>query len=142
VTVSEVPETPEDVLTEEEPEEALSPYDLPGDWYVVHSYSGYENKVKVNLETRMHSMHMEDRIFEVVIPMEDVVEIKNGKKVTVPRKMFRGTRRVSPDSWDRGTSRSRCHGVRWSASSGSRRKSTRRRRGSSRHGRSGTVFVW
>jgi len=80
-----------------------SPYDLPGDWYVVHSYSGYENKVKANLETRSHSMHMEDKIFEVSIPMEDVVEIKNGKKVTVPKKMFPGYILVrmylDDDSW-------------------------------------------
>ena len=47
-----------------------SPYDMAGDWYVIHSYSGYENKVKANLETRIQSMHMEDRIFEVSIPLE------------------------------------------------------------------------
>ena len=75
----------------EEPAEApISPFDLPGDWYVIHSYSGYENKVRVNLETRIRSMHMENRIFEVHIPLEDVVEIKNGKKVTVARKVFPG----------------------------------------------------
>ncbi|MEX2323124.1 MAG: transcription termination/antitermination protein NusG [Acidimicrobiia bacterium] len=67
-----------------------SPYDLPGSWYVVHSYSGYENKVKANLTTRISSMHMEDSIFDIVIPMEDVVEIKSGRKVTVPRKQFPG----------------------------------------------------
>ncbi|HUG75520.1 MAG TPA: transcription termination/antitermination protein NusG [Acidimicrobiia bacterium] len=67
-----------------------SPYDLPGSWYVVHSYSGYENKVKANLTTRISSMHMEDSIFDIVIPMEDVVEIKAGRKVTVPRKQFPG----------------------------------------------------
>ena len=80
-----------------------SPYDLPGDWYVIHSYSGYENKVKVNLETRIHSMHMEGEIFDVVIPMEDVVEIKGGRKVTVPKKVFPGYILVrmymSDDSW-------------------------------------------
>ena len=90
----------DEVVVEEEP---LSPFDLPGDWYVVHSYSGYENKVKLNLETRSKSMHMEDLIYEVVIPMEDVVEIKNGKKVTVPRKMFPGyilvRMRLDDDSW-------------------------------------------
>src|SRR5262245_1673366 len=58
-----------------------SPYDRPGSWYVVHTYAGYENKVKSNLESRIVSMNMEDRIFEVVIPMEDVVEFKGGKKV-------------------------------------------------------------
>ena len=67
-----------------------SPYDLPGSWFVIHSYSGYENKVKANLTTRISSMHMEDAIFDIVIPMEDVVEIKSGRKVTVPRKQFPG----------------------------------------------------
>jgi len=80
-----------------------SPYDLPGDWYVIHSYSGYENKVKANLETRIQSMHMEDKIFEVHIPMEDVVEFKGGKKVTVPKKVFPGYILVrmglDDDSW-------------------------------------------
>jgi transcriptional antiterminator NusG len=78
---------------EDEAEPAMppsSPYDLPGSWYVVHSYSGYENKVKANLTTRISSMHMEDSIFDIVIPMEDVVEIKAGRKVTVPRKQFPG----------------------------------------------------
>jgi transcription termination/antitermination protein NusG len=90
---------------EEEPPapKPVSPYDLEGDWYVIHSYSGYENKVKANLETRIKSMHMEDRIFEVHIPMEDVVEIKSGKKVTVPRKVFPGyilvRMRLDDDSW-------------------------------------------
>lgn len=80
-----------------------SPYDLPGSWYVVHSYSGYENKVKANLTTRISSMHMEDSIFDIVIPMEDVVEIKAGRKVTVPRKQFPGYVLVrmylDDDSW-------------------------------------------
>ncbi len=67
-----------------------SPYDLPGGWYVVHSYSGYEKKVKANLETRVKSMHLEDRVFDVVIPMEEVVEFKAGRKVTVERKKFPG----------------------------------------------------
>ncbi len=90
----------------EEAEPALppaSPYDLPGSWYVVHSYSGYENKVKANLGTRIRSMHMEESIFDVVIPMEDVVEIKGGRKVTVPRKQFPGYILVrmylDDDSW-------------------------------------------
>jgi transcriptional antiterminator NusG len=89
-----------------EPVEVLppaSPYDLPGSWYVVHSYSGYENKVKANLGTRIKSMHMEDAIFDIVIPMEDVVEIKSGRKVTVPRKQFPGYILVrmymDDDSW-------------------------------------------
>ncbi len=67
-----------------------SPYDRPGRWYVVHTYAGYENKVKSNLESRISSMNMEDRIFEVVIPMEEVAEIKAGKRVFVQRKVFPG----------------------------------------------------
>ena len=67
-----------------------SPYDRPGQWYVIHSYAGYENKVKSNLESRIASMNMEERIFEVVIPMEDVIEFKNGKKQVVSKKVFPG----------------------------------------------------
>ena len=82
----------DDFEAEEEDEGAPveSPYDRPGRWYVVHTYAGYENKVKSNLESRIHSMNVEDRIFEVVIPMEDVVEFKNGKKVVVQKKVFPG----------------------------------------------------
>jgi transcriptional antiterminator NusG len=83
-----------DLFDEDEEEEELrvveSPYDRPGRWYVVHTYAGYENKVKSNLESRIVSMNMEDRIYEVVIPMEDVVEFKNGKKVVVQKKVFPG----------------------------------------------------
>ena len=75
---------------EEESEPVESPYDRPGQWFVVHSYAGYENKVKSNLESRIASMNMEDSIYEVVIPMEDVVEFKNGKKVVVQKKVFPG----------------------------------------------------
>ena len=91
---------------EEDAEEVMppaSPYDRPGAWYVVHSYSGYENKVKANLGTRIRSMHMEYSIFDIEIPMEDVVEIKAGRKVTVPRKQFPGYILVrmymDDDSW-------------------------------------------
>ena len=80
-----------------------SPYDRPGRWYVVHTYAGYENKVKSNLESRISSMNMEDRIFEVVIPLEDVVELKNGKRQVVSRKVFPGYLMVrvdlDDDSW-------------------------------------------
>ena len=58
---------------------------------MIHSYAGYENKVKSNLESRIASMNMEERIFEVVIPMEDVIEFKNGKKQVVSKKVFPGT---------------------------------------------------
>jgi len=80
-----------------------SPYDRPGSWYVVHTYAGYENKVKSNLESRIASMNMEDRIFECVIPMEDVIEFKGGKRVTVQKKVFPGYLLVrcelDDDSW-------------------------------------------
>jgi len=80
-----------------------SPYDRPGRWYVVHTQSGYEKKVKQNLEARTQSMNMEGRIHEVVIPMEDVVEFKGGKKVVVQKKMFPGYLLVrcamDDDSW-------------------------------------------
>jgi len=67
-----------------------SPFDREGRWYVVHTYAGYENKVKSNLASRVRSMAVEDRIFEVVIPMEDVIEFKNGRKVVVQKKVFPG----------------------------------------------------
>jgi len=80
-----------------------SPFDGPGDWYVVHTYAGYENKVKTNLHSRIGSMQMEDKIFDVVIPMEDVMEIKGGKKQVVQRKVFPGYLLVKMiydnDSW-------------------------------------------
>jgi len=90
---------------EDELEEIVveSPYDRPGSWYVVHTYAGYENKVKSNLQSRIASMNMEDRIFECVIPMEDVIEFKGGKKVTVQKKVFPGYLLVrcelDDDSW-------------------------------------------
>ena len=80
----------EDDDEEEDAEPVESPYDRPGQWFVVHSYAGYENKVKSNLESRIASMNMEESIYEVVIPMEDVVEFKNGKKVVVQKKVFPG----------------------------------------------------
>lgn len=63
---------------------------MTGKWYVVHTYSGYENKVKTNLEHRIASMDMEERIFRVVIPTEDIMEIKSGKKVVSQKKVFPG----------------------------------------------------
>jgi transcriptional antiterminator NusG len=63
---------------------------LPGDWYVIHSYAGYENKVKTNLESRIGSLNMEDFIFEIEVPQEEVQEIKNGVRKTVRRNKFPG----------------------------------------------------
>jgi transcription termination/antitermination protein NusG len=75
----------------------------PGEWYVIHTYAGYENKVKANLQSRIGSMQMEDKIFDVVIPMEDVMEIKGGRKQVVQKKVFPGYLLVKMvydnDSW-------------------------------------------
>jgi transcription termination/antitermination protein NusG len=72
-------------------------------WYVVHTYSGYENKVKANLEKRVESMGMQDKIFRVVVPEEEETEIKNGKKKVTKRKVFPGYVLVeiimTDDSW-------------------------------------------
>ena len=72
-------------------------------WYVVHTYSGYENKVKANLEKRIESMNMEEKIFRILVPMEDEVEIKDGKKKISKRKVFPGYVLVemfmTDDSW-------------------------------------------
>jgi transcription termination/antitermination protein NusG len=93
----------DDLLDEEAAPPVESPYDRPGRWYVVHTQSGYEKKVKQNLEARISSMNMEERIHEVVIPMEDVIEFKNGKKVVVQKKVFPGYLLVrcdlDDDSW-------------------------------------------
>ncbi|MDO9485627.1 MAG: transcription termination/antitermination protein NusG [Actinomycetota bacterium] len=62
----------------------------PGDWYVIHSYAGYENKVKQNLESRVNSLNMEDYIFQVEVPMEEVTEIKSGVRKQVKRNKFPG----------------------------------------------------
>jgi transcriptional antiterminator NusG len=87
----------------EEEARARLPLEGPGEWYVVHTYAGYENKVKANLHSRIGSMQMEDKIFDVVIPMEDVMEIKGGKKQVVQRKVFPGYLLVKMiydnDSW-------------------------------------------
>ncbi|NDG67072.1 MAG: transcription termination/antitermination factor NusG [Actinobacteria bacterium] len=70
--------------------EVESIFSKPGQWYVVHSQSGYEKKVELNLKSRISSMQMEHRIYEVVIPMEDAVEFKKGQKQIVQRKVFPG----------------------------------------------------
>ena len=59
-------------------------------WYVVHTYSGYENKVKANIDKTIENRHLEDQILEVRVPMQDVVEMKNGANKTVSKKMFPG----------------------------------------------------
>jgi transcription termination/antitermination protein NusG len=85
------------VLPVESEPQSDDPFRGPGDWYVVHTYAGYENKVKANLESRIHTMQMEGKIFRVHIPMEDVMEIKNGKKQIVQKKVFPGYLLVKMD---------------------------------------------
>jgi transcriptional antiterminator NusG len=93
------------------PEEELDPAaalkkDLrskPGDWYVIHSYAGYENKVKANLETRVQNLDVGDYIFQVEVPTEEVTEIKNGQRKQVNRKVLPGyilvRMELTDDSW-------------------------------------------
>jgi transcriptional antiterminator NusG len=84
-------------------EVGLCPARMSKNWYVVHTYSGYENKVKTNLEKRVESMGMQDKIFRVLVPMEEEIEIKNGKKKVTQRKVFPGyvlvEMIVTDDSW-------------------------------------------
>jgi len=94
------PAAADDVVTEEpaEPAEPADPAEelraalrrAPGDWYVVHSYAGYENKVKQNLETRVQTLDVEDYIYQVEVPTEEVTEIKNGQRKQVQRKVLPG----------------------------------------------------
>lgn len=73
------------------------------DWYVIHTYSGYENKVKANLERRVESMNMGDQIFQIIVPMEDALEVKDGKQRVVKKKVFPGyvlvEMTMTDDSW-------------------------------------------
>jgi transcriptional antiterminator NusG len=96
-------ESAEAVAGEGEAAEADDPWTRPGEWYVVHTQSGYEKKVTANLHARIQSMNMEDKIFEVVIPMEEVVEFKGGRKQIVQRKVFPGyilvRCKMDDDSW-------------------------------------------
>jgi transcriptional antiterminator NusG len=97
--------------TDAAPEEGLDPAEAlkkdlrakPGDWYVIHSYAGYENKVKANLETRVQNLDVGDFIFQVEVPTEEVTEIKNGQRKQVNRKVLPGYILVrmdlTDDSW-------------------------------------------
>ena len=84
--------TAEEVEEDEDPVETFREQMriAPGDWYVIHSYAGYENKVKGNIETRISTMNMEDYIFQVEVPMEEVTEIKSGVRKLVRRNKFPG----------------------------------------------------
>jgi transcription termination/antitermination protein NusG len=95
--------TPDD--EEEDPAVALKKElrTRPGDWYVIHSYAGYENKVKANLETRVQNLDVGDYIFQVEVPTEEVTEIKNGQRKQVNRKVLPGyilvRMELNDDSW-------------------------------------------
>ena len=93
-------------VSEEDIETAPIPEEIPDDgreWYVLHCYSGYENKVRHNLEQRIDSMGMKDIIFDVVVPTEEEIEVKEGKRRTVERRVFPGYILVNmvltEDSW-------------------------------------------
>ena len=91
-----------------EPDEDVDPVEefkaglrrVPGDWFVIHSYAGYENRVKANLETRIQSLTMEDFIFQVEVPMEEVTEVKNGQRKLVRRVRMPGYVLVRMDLTD------------------------------------------
>jgi transcription termination/antitermination factor NusG len=98
---------PQDAAEERQPIDIDEFLDLDSgidkDWYVIHTYSGYENKVKANLERRVESMGMEDKIFRVFVPTEEEIEFKDGKKKITRKKVFPGYVLVemvmSDDSW-------------------------------------------
>ena len=90
---------------EEKPDDAREEFErelrmLPGDWYVVHSYAGYENRVKTNLESRIQSLNMEDYIFQIEVPVHQVIEIKGGKRQQVQEKVLPGYILVRMDLTD------------------------------------------
>jgi transcriptional antiterminator NusG len=94
-----------DVEEEEKPDDAREEFErelrmLPGDWYVVHSYAGYENRVKTNLESRIQSLNMEDYIFQIEVPVHQVTEIKGGKRQQVQEKVLPGYILVRMDLTD------------------------------------------
>ena len=86
--------TEEDQSTEKDEIEETSPpthpYDMPGEWFVLNAQSGHEKKVKTNILTRIKNLHLEDKVYDVVIPTDEVVEIRNGKKVNLEKKTFPG----------------------------------------------------
>jgi len=90
-------EEPADVAREEFQRELRM---LPGDWYVVHSYAGYENRVKTNLESRIQSLNMEDYIYQIEVPVHQVTEIKGGKRQQVQEKVLPGYILVRMDLTD------------------------------------------
>jgi len=108
IDTAEAPAEPE---TPAEPEAPVDPAEelrvalrgAPGQWYVVHSYAGYENKVKTNLESRISSLDMEEFIYQIEVPTQEVTEVKNGKRQLVQSKVFPGyilvRMELTPQSW-------------------------------------------
>jgi transcriptional antiterminator NusG len=98
-----VDEAAEEIIPSEIPEGTVQAEDDGRAWYVVHCYSGYENKVRHNLEQRIETMGMKDKIFDVVVPTEEEIEVKEGKRRTVERRVFPGYILVnmilSEESW-------------------------------------------
>lgn len=86
-------------------------------WYVVHTYSGYENKVKANIEKTIENRHLEDQILEVRVPMQEVVEVKNGAKKQVLKKLFPGyvllNMIMNDDTWYVVRNTRRCYRLCW-----------------------------
>ncbi len=100
-TNSEVEESEDTVVEEVEDQEvedqevedqevSVHPYDLPGEWFVLNAQSGHEKKVQTNILTRIKNLHLEEKVYEVIIPTDEVVEIRNGKKVNIEKKTFPG----------------------------------------------------
>jgi transcriptional antiterminator NusG len=106
VVVDDITDETIDEVEDEDPTEALRSAlkRAAGEWYVVHSYAGYENKVKTNLETRIKSLDMEDYIFQIEVPTEEVTEIKNGQRKQVQRKVYPGYILVRMDLTDQSWS--------------------------------------
>ncbi len=88
---------------EQNKEDSVEVPEIKGEWYVVHTYSGYENKIKVDLSKRVESMNMQDKIFDVIIPEEQEVEYKGGKRKVTTKRVFPGYVIVNmvmdEDSW-------------------------------------------
>ena len=98
-------EPSEDIVEDDEDEDPVEAFkrelrSKPGDWYVIHSYAGYENRVKANLENRIQSLNMEDYIFQIEVPMEEVTEIKNAQRKIVRRVRIPGYVLVRMDLTD------------------------------------------
>jgi len=100
--VDAAPEPEAEPAEDEDPVQAFRDrlVSLPGDWYVVHTYAGYENKVKANLETRIASLNMEDFIFQIEVPTQEETQIKQGKRQVVQSKIFPGYVLVRMDLTD------------------------------------------